>query len=118
MKVADYIKEIEKLIANGDSESACEGLLHILQGKNEDLPSQIILLTGQYREMQRNKTLNIENDKQGMNRLSNSLLLMCKDIKSELGDSQISDIDLQELHTIQRENQIEIPLADSFPILN
>jgi Effector-associated domain 11 len=118
MKVSNYISEIEQLIANGDTESACEGLLHLVGGDQEDFRSQILLLTGQFRELQRNKTLGMGNDKESMNRLNYSLLQLCKDLKTDLGNQQISDIDLSELEKIKQSNQVQTPpsVAKSAPI--
>jgi hypothetical protein len=95
MTFNDSLKIVEKKIAEGKTEQACTALTLLLEGKNESSYQQILLLTGQFNEIKRNQALGLDDDKRGLNRINNSLILMCTDAKKEFG-TEIIHADLQQ----------------------
>jgi Effector-associated domain 11 len=118
MKISNYINEVEKLIASGDTESACEGLLLLLEGKNDELRTQTLLLSGQFKDIKRKQSLGIDNDAQGLNRINHALLQMCREIKTELGASPIEEDSLRKLHAIVEEKSLGDTPTVSAPDFN
>jgi hypothetical protein len=89
MTFTDYARTIEKQLAQGNTEYACEALSALIQDKNEAFYQQTILLSGQYQEINRNELLGLEDDQFGVNRINNSLIQLCGDIKKEFGTEKI-----------------------------
>jgi hypothetical protein len=105
MKLINYIQEIESFLANGDTNAACNGLVALLKNENEELCAQVVLLAGQHTEIRRNQSLGIDDDKQGLNRINNSLIRLCNEIKSDYKTLVVSDQAQQELKTISQNTE-------------
>ena len=91
MTIKDYCQKIETLLASGETEQAAACLRTVLDDKNDDeLSSQAILLSGQFRDIRRQQQLGIADDKQGIARVNHALIALNREASDRYGNTAVS----------------------------
>lgn len=114
MKISEFTHSLEQQLANGNTEYVCKSLQTFLKNKDESLYQQVLLLSSQYSDFKRNKSLGLENDLQSLNRINNALIGLCADIKKDYDNQTIDSQTERELKKVVSEFQNQLkPKAPS-----
>lgn len=94
MTFTDCTRNLERQLAESNTAHVCAAISVLMRDKDDVLYQQALLLTGQYNEIRRNQALGLSDDSHGINRINNTLIQMCADIKRAFG-KEIIDAETQ-----------------------
>lgn len=78
MNITDDVK---RLIGDGKTQQAIDMLQEIVEGRDTDLLNQTLLLESQFKDLQRKMQLGLEDANAEINRIKNTLLILCDDVE-------------------------------------
>ena len=116
MTIKEYAGYIEKMLALGLTEEATDSLLALMDTKNNDeLRSQVILLSGQYQDIIENQRLALDDDKFGMARVSHALIELNQDVAEQYGYENVpSELSIRIIHTLNKMPKPTVGLPTNF----
>jgi hypothetical protein len=78
MNITDDVK---RLIGDGKTQQAIDMLQEIVENRDTDLLNQTLLLESQFKDLQRKMHLGLEDANAEINRIKNTLLILCDDVE-------------------------------------
>ena len=116
MTIKEYAGYIEKMLALGMTEEATDSLLALMDTKNNDeLRSQVILLSGQYQDIIENQRLALDDDKFGMARVSHALIELNQDVAEQYGYENVpSELSIRIIRTLNKMPKPTVGLPTNF----
>ena len=116
MTIKEYAGYIEKMLALGLTEEATDSLLALMDTKNNDeLRSQVILLSGQYQDIIENQRLALDDDKFGMARVNHALIELNQDVAEQYGYENVpSELSIRIIHTLNKMPKPTVGLPTNF----
>ena len=116
MTIKEYAGYIEKMLALGLTEEATDSLLALMDTKNNDeLRSQVILLSGQYQDIIENQRLALDDDKFGMARVSHALIELNQDVAEQYGYENVPpELSIRIIRTLNKMPKPTVGLPTNF----